>query len=109
LEVAQHVDPGADWGPYRPWVFPFALLRTGRRDEARAALRAQPEPPADLLYEALCCLQATLALELGDQAVLDQIHTRLQPAAAELAGAGSGLVTVGPVDRYLTAVTTALG
>ncbi|MFC7940632.1 BTAD domain-containing putative transcriptional regulator, partial [Streptomyces sp. NPDC057387] len=48
------VDPRADWGPYRPWAEPFALLAEGRDTEARGALRALPEPPPDLLYEALC-------------------------------------------------------
>jgi hypothetical protein len=28
-------------------------------------------------------------------------HRALAPAAAELAGAGSGLLTLGPVSRYL--------
>ncbi|WP_425246159.1 AfsR/SARP family transcriptional regulator [Streptomyces sp. NEAU-NA10] len=107
-QAAEHVDPDADWGPYRPWVEPFILLRTGRRADAEATLRAVPEPPADLLYEAMCCLQATLALEFGDRAVLEQLRARLLPAAGELAGAGSGLITLGPVDRWLTAITHAL-
>ncbi|WP_405720501.1 winged helix-turn-helix domain-containing protein [Streptomyces sp. NBC_01537] len=108
LRAADGVAPSADWGPYRPWAEPFALLRTGRRADARAALRALPEPPADLMYEVLCCLQAAVALELGDRAVLRRVRSRLLPAAGELAGGGSGLVTLGPVDRYLTAITAAL-
>ena len=106
--VAERLDPGTDWGPYRRWVDPLVLLGGDRRAEARAALRALPQPPADLMYEALCCLQAAAALELGDQVVLARLRTRLRPAAAELAGAGSGLITLGPVDRYLTAITAAL-
>ncbi|WP_066941822.1 AfsR/SARP family transcriptional regulator [Microtetraspora fusca] len=107
-EAAAAVDPDADWGPYRPWAEPFLLLRAGRHAEGRAALRALPEPPADLMYEALCCLQAAAALELRDQAVLEQVRARLLPAAGELAGAGSGLITLGPVDHWLAALTTAL-
>ncbi|WP_431047297.1 BTAD domain-containing putative transcriptional regulator [Streptomyces sp. P1-3] len=107
-EAAQHVAPDADWGPYLPWAEPFILLRTGRDAEAHARLRALPEPPADLLYEALCCLQAAVALELGDRPVLEQLHARLLPAAGELAGAGSGLITLGPVDRWLTTISDAL-
>ncbi|BBB00823.1 putative regulator [Actinacidiphila reveromycinica] len=99
--AAERADPGADWGPYRPWAEPFLLLGARRRADAREALRALPEPPADLTYEALCCLQAALAAELGDQPALRQARTRLLPAAGELAGAGSGMFTVGPVDRYL--------
>jgi DNA-binding SARP family transcriptional activator len=108
-DAAPHVDMGADWGPYRAWAALFVALRTGRRNDTRTMLRALPEPPADLLYEALCCLEAAVALELGDRDALEQLHARLLPAADELAGAGSGLVTVGPVDRWLSDITTALG
>ncbi|MGC0386914.1 BTAD domain-containing putative transcriptional regulator [Streptomyces sp. SAI-129] len=102
------VDPGADWGPYRPWAEPFALLAAGRDTEARNALRALPEPPPDLLYEALCCAEAALALALGDRPALRRTHDRLLPASGELAGAGSGLLTFGPVDGWLDALGRAL-
>jgi DNA-binding SARP family transcriptional activator len=102
------VDLQADWGPFRPWAEPFALAAAGRHTEARAALRALPEPPRDLLYEVCCCLEATVALEVGDQVVLERVYNRLLPAADELAGAGSGLVTLGPVEHYLADIATAL-
>ncbi|MET9561414.1 AfsR/SARP family transcriptional regulator [Streptomyces tauricus] len=95
-------DPRPDWGPYRPWAEPFTLLEAGRRTEARTALRALPEPPHDLLYEACCALEAEAARRLGERAALERARDRLRPAAAELAGAGSGLLTLGPVERYLT-------
>ncbi|MEV7136975.1 AfsR/SARP family transcriptional regulator [Streptomyces tauricus] len=95
-------DPRPDWGPYRPWAEPFTLLEAGRRAEARTALRALPEPSHDLLYEACCALEAEAARRLGDRAALERARDRLRPAAAELAGAGSGLLTLGPVERYLT-------
>ncbi|GGL64668.1 SARP family transcriptional regulator [Streptomyces fumigatiscleroticus] len=101
------VDPDADWGPYRPWAQPFALLAEGRGNEARTALRTLPEPPPDLLYEALCCLEGALALTLGDRAALRRTRTRLRPAAGQLAGAGSGWLTLGPVDDWLAALDTA--
>ncbi|MFF4214160.1 BTAD domain-containing putative transcriptional regulator [Streptomyces sp. NPDC001796] len=101
LKAAEQIDPGADWGPYRPWAEPFVLLRSGRHADAREALHALPEPPADLLYEAMCCLQAAVALELGDRAAWEQARARLQPAAGQLAGAGSGLLTLGPVNNWL--------
>ncbi|MFG3322800.1 BTAD domain-containing putative transcriptional regulator [Streptomyces sp. NPDC048171] len=106
---AAEVDPGADWGPYRPWAEPFALLSDGRAAEARTALAALTEPPPDLLYEALCCAEAALALRLGDRAALERTHARLLPASGELAGAGSGLLTFGPVDDWLAAIRRALG
>ncbi|GHB53400.1 SARP family transcriptional regulator [Streptomyces umbrinus] len=95
-------DPRADWGPHRPWAEPFTLIAEGRHTEARTALHALPEPPHDLLYEAYCALEAEAALRLDDRTVLERARTRLRPAAAELAGAGSGLLTLGPVERYLT-------
>ncbi|WP_371598753.1 BTAD domain-containing putative transcriptional regulator [Streptomyces sp. NBC_00564] len=106
---ATGVDLRADWGPYRPWAEPLALLETGRRTEAGTALRALPEPPRDLLYEALSCLEAAAALRLGDPLVLRRTHARLLPAAAELAGAGSGLISLGPVKQWLAEIATRLG
>ncbi|MGV9700106.1 BTAD domain-containing putative transcriptional regulator [Streptomyces sp. NPDC003470] len=103
------VDPRADWGPYRPWAAPFALLGEGREAEARSALRALTEPPPDLLHEALCCAEAALALALGDRTALRRTYGRLLPAAGQLAGAGSGLLTFGPVDDWLAAIRRALG
>ncbi len=102
------VDPRADWGPYRPWAEPFALLADGRRTEARTALRSLAEPPPDLLYEALCCAEAALALALDDRTALERTYERLLPAAGEIAGAGSGLLTFGPVDTWLAGLRRAL-
>ncbi|MFD5304353.1 MULTISPECIES: BTAD domain-containing putative transcriptional regulator [unclassified Streptomyces] len=102
------VDPRADWGPYRPWTEPFALLADGRRTEARTALRSLAEPPPDLLYEALCCAEAALALAIGDRTALERTYERLLPAAGEIAGAGSGLLTFGPVDTWLAGLRRAL-
>ncbi|MFI6654712.1 BTAD domain-containing putative transcriptional regulator [Streptomyces sp. NPDC050523] len=104
-QAAEHVDPDDDWGPYRPWIEPYVHLGAGARENAADLLRAVPEPPADLLYEALCCLQAAVALELGDRTTPARLHARLSPAAGELAGAGSGLISLGPVDRWLTAMS----
>jgi DNA-binding SARP family transcriptional activator len=103
------VDPDTDWGPYRPWAEPFAVLAAGRDTEARTALAALPEPPPDLLYEALCCAEAALALALGDRTALERTYERLLPASGELAGAGSGLLTFGPVDGWLAAIRRTLG
>ncbi|WP_052360481.1 BTAD domain-containing putative transcriptional regulator [Kutzneria albida] len=98
------VDLKADWGPHLDWVRPLGLLAAGDRDGALAAARAVPESPRDLLYEARTCLLAVAAIELRDRPLMRQAHARLLPAAGELAGAGSGLVTLGPVSRYLDAL-----
>ncbi|WP_407565025.1 BTAD domain-containing putative transcriptional regulator [Streptomyces sp. 184] len=99
----------ADWGPYEPWVRPFLLLAADRRAEAAKALRAAPEPPRDLMQEVAWCLVARAAVELGDRAAMARARDRLAPAAAEIAGAGTGLLTLGPVADHLAALTAALG
>jgi DNA-binding SARP family transcriptional activator len=103
-------DPGprCDWGPYEPWARPLLLASEGREDEAVHLLGSVPSPPRDLLYEALWGLLAHTALRVGDHATMRRAHTALAPAAGELAGAGSGVLTLGPVSAYLDALTTAL-
>ncbi|MFD3586210.1 BTAD domain-containing putative transcriptional regulator [Streptomyces sp. NPDC058683] len=102
------LDPAADWGPYLPWIRPGLALAADDERTAREALRGLPEPPADLVQEALWCVVAAVALELGDRPALRRCQDRLRPAAGQLAGAGSGLLTAGPVDAWLTAIGGAL-
>ncbi|MFE7571023.1 BTAD domain-containing putative transcriptional regulator [Streptomyces sp. NPDC057539] len=94
-------DDRIDWGPYASWVRPLVLLAQDRRDAAGAALREVPDPPPDLLLEALWCLTARAAITLGDRETIRRAYSGLTPAATELAGAGSGLLSLGPVARYL--------
>lgn len=95
------VADAADWGPYEPWVRPLVLLAEDRLGEAAAALRALPDPPRDLLYEAVWCLVARAATAVGDRTAMIRARDELAPAAGELAGAGSGLLSLGPVEAYL--------
>ncbi|TCN41177.1 DNA-binding SARP family transcriptional activator [Kribbella orskensis] len=99
---------GDDWGPYEPWVRPLALLAEGRRAEAEVALEETPDPPGDLLLEAMWCLTARAAIALGNRRVMQRASAALEPAATELAGAGSGLVAFGPVSRQLDELALAL-
>ncbi|MFG1993145.1 BTAD domain-containing putative transcriptional regulator [Actinoplanes sp. NPDC048988] len=92
--------PDDDYGPYEPWCRPLVLIADGRTTQAREALRNAPDPPADLLAEALWCLLARAATLLGDQPVRDRARAALAPAAREIAGAASGLLTAGPVAGY---------
>ncbi|WP_307867781.1 BTAD domain-containing putative transcriptional regulator [Umezawaea beigongshangensis] len=103
------VDLNADWGPHLDWVRPLGLLTAGNRAGALAALRAVPDTPGDLLAEVRLCLLAEAALGLRDRSALARAHAELLPAAGELAGAGSGLVTLGPVAGRLARLATALG
>ncbi|MGN9767646.1 BTAD domain-containing putative transcriptional regulator [Micromonospora sp. SD12] len=99
----------ADFGPYEPWARPLVLLAAGRRGEAAAALRAVPDSPHDLLREARLCLAARAALALDDHDTMRQAYAALVPAADELAGAGSGVLTLGPVARHLADLAAAMG
>ncbi|MEX5632831.1 BTAD domain-containing putative transcriptional regulator [Parafrankia sp. FMc2] len=98
-------DPRLDWGPYAPWAAPLVLLaRDDRerddREQARAALTTAPEPPRDHLQEALWCLTARAAMQLGEPAIAARAARALWPARTEHAGAASGMITLGPVERY---------
>jgi hypothetical protein len=91
-------DDGAHCGPYEPWARPDPT-----------ALCALPDPPAGLFTEALWCLVARAALTAGDRATMARAHAALAPAAQEWAGAGSGLLTTGPVAEHLRQLDAALG
>ncbi|MFD9052589.1 BTAD domain-containing putative transcriptional regulator [Streptomyces zaomyceticus] len=92
---------GADWGPYAPWVHPLLLLGEERVEEAVAALLSVPRPPHDLMQEALWCLLARAASLAGERRVASRAASELAPAAAEIAGASSGLLTFGPVAAFV--------
>jgi hypothetical protein len=94
-------DPQLDWGPNRPWTAPLALLAEGRREGARAALVAAGPPPRDHLQEALWCLTARAAVHLDEREIAARAAHALRDASAEDAGAASGMLTLGPVRRYL--------
>ncbi|MFD2466560.1 BTAD domain-containing putative transcriptional regulator [Amycolatopsis silviterrae] len=63
---------------------------------------ALPPDRPDLLLELRACLTAST----GDAR---ELYARLAPAENELAGAGSGLVTLGPVAYYLGELAVRLG
>ncbi|MFC7549038.1 BTAD domain-containing putative transcriptional regulator [Plantactinospora sp. GCM10030261] len=98
-----------DWGPYLPWARPHVLLAQDRPADAAVALRRIPEPSRDLLFEALWCLTAQAAITMDDRGVMERARTELAPASKELAGAGSGMLTIGPVAHHLGCLATALG
>ncbi|MFF9147401.1 BTAD domain-containing putative transcriptional regulator [Streptomyces sp. NPDC014861] len=98
-----------DPGPYRPWIDPLLLAASGATEAARRALDTVPRPPHDLLQEALWCVLARTAAAVGHRPVLRRARQELSPAATELAGAGSGLISYGPVIHHLAAADAALG
>lgn len=100
--------PDQDWGPYEPWVTPLLLLAEDRRADAAVAAQAVPESPHDLLTELRLCLSARTAMALDDRPAMERVHAALLPAANELAGAATGMVTLGPVARTLGDLAAAL-
>ncbi|MEU8414060.1 hypothetical protein AB0C24_14835 [Amycolatopsis japonica] len=82
------------YGAYESWCRPVLPI---------------PDSPRDLLFEARTCLHAVVAIELGDRAAMERLYTELLPAEGEIAGAGSGMLTLRPVAHYLGELATALG
>jgi len=101
LQHGRPAQTDEQWGPYEPWTRPLVLLAKGLDAQAAVAVREAPEPPHDLLYEAMWCLIARAAVAVGDRQLMRRAHTALLPAADELAGAGSGLMTFGPISEVL--------
>ncbi|MEV5844689.1 BTAD domain-containing putative transcriptional regulator [Streptomyces sp. NPDC051985] len=106
--IREALGPTADWGPYLPWIRPALALAADDERAAREALRGLPEPPADLVQEALWCVAAAAALALDDRPTLRRCQEALRPATGQLAGAGTGLLTAGPIDTWLTAIENTL-
>ncbi|MFJ2808592.1 BTAD domain-containing putative transcriptional regulator [Kitasatospora sp. NPDC087271] len=102
-------DPHLDWGPYRAWARPLVLLAQDRVEEARAALAAVPEPARDHMQEAMWCLTARAAVRLGEPGIAARAGASLRGARAEHAGAASGMLTLGPVARYLAEAEACAG
>ncbi|QWF83283.1 BTAD domain-containing putative transcriptional regulator [Amycolatopsis sp. CA-230715] len=99
LRLQQGLAPdtdGVDFGAYQPWC------RPGNPAEI-------PVSPDDLLREARDCLHATVAIGLDDGSAMAGLYARLLPAADEVAGAGSGILTLRPVAHYLGDLASALG
>ncbi len=113
--------PGTGMSGLDNGILPFALLCHGLQRGQRPELdrfgayedwcrpgATVPPSPRDLLYEARTCLHAMVALERDDHATMARLYEELLPASNELAGAGSGLLTLRPVAHYLAELATAL-
>jgi DNA-binding SARP family transcriptional activator len=86
-------------------VLPLALLSVGAAVDAY-----RPDPaPRDLLFEAHAGLLAADAIRTGDAPAMRRLYDELVPAADELAGAASGMLSFGPVAGYLADLADALG
>jgi DNA-binding SARP family transcriptional activator len=92
-------DVGADFGAHEPWCRPLVA----------GAMSDIPPAPHDLLFEVRTCLHALTAIARDDRPAMARLYEELLPAADEVAGAGSGLVTLRPVAHYLGELAAALG
>ncbi|MFF0378613.1 AfsR/SARP family transcriptional regulator [Actinoplanes missouriensis] len=103
LPLTSPHDPAGDArrGPYEPW----ARLVLDPRSTGPAGI---PDPPADLLAEALWCLYARAAIAAADVPAMARAREALLPASAEWAGAASGVLTLGPVSDQIAALDDAL-
>ncbi|TNC20668.1 ATP-binding protein [Amycolatopsis alkalitolerans] len=72
-------------------------------------LEGYAHSPRDLLFEVRTCLHATVAIRRSDRVAMERCYAELLPAEGELAGAGSGLLTLRPVAYYLGELAAALG
>jgi DNA-binding SARP family transcriptional activator len=84
--------PDVSFGRYEPWCRPLVEL---------AVTGKIPDSPHDLLLEARLALHALVAIKHDDRAAMERCYAALLPAKDELAGAGSGLLTLRPVAYYL--------
>jgi len=100
-------EPAVDWGLLEPWVRPHLLLAEGRHDEAKVLLKALPDPDPDHFQEALWCLSGHAALLADDSDTMKRTLAALEPARDELADAGTGLLTLGPIAPLLDALEAA--
>ncbi len=66
-------------------------------------------PESGQLLDVRLCLRARAAARSGDTAAMADAYRLLLPAEDELAGAGSGLVALGPVAQELGDLAVALG
>lgn len=89
-----------DFGPYEPWVRPALAALRNRDATAARALAVVPDPPHDLVMEAIWMLIGRAALASGSVEAGRRAHSALSPAAAERA-AGSGAIDLGPIAPLL--------
>ncbi|GAA2890035.1 hypothetical protein GCM10010472_55660 [Pseudonocardia halophobica] len=86
-----------------------ALVAAGRVDEARALWRPDLHPPRTYYWLLFMGLRAEVAVALGDREAAAACLAELGPWADQLAGLGSGTVTLGPVAQHLGELGGVLG
>ncbi|MCI3931408.1 BTAD domain-containing putative transcriptional regulator [Streptomyces sp. AN091965] len=113
--LAEHVD--LSLREYETWgrgagcgaTHALTLAAAGRGARARALLPELLTMRRDFLYELRLAAAGLAAVRLGEDDLAEAAYEELLPAADELAGAGSGMVTLGPVAQYLGEIAEHLG
>jgi hypothetical protein len=101
LQAGRPAPEDGDFGPYERWARPVVLVAEGHLDRARDLLRDVPDPPPDHLIEANWCLLGQAGVQVGDRDVVARARAALEAAKDRLAGAGSGVLTLGPATLWL--------
>ncbi|WP_282797248.1 BTAD domain-containing putative transcriptional regulator [Streptomyces sp. CC224B] len=86
-------------------LLPLALMCLGLGAEPAAG----GVPGAGQLLDLRLCLRARAAVRAGDTARMEASYRELLPGRDEVAGAGSGLLALGPVAQDLGDLAAALG
>ncbi len=113
--LAEHVD--LSLREYETWgrgagcgaTHALTLAAAGHGARARALLPELLTMRRDFLYELRLAAAGLAAVQLGEDDLAEAAYEELLPAADELAGAGSGMVTLGPVAQYLGEIAEHLG
>ncbi|GLZ53262.1 hypothetical protein [Actinomycetospora sp. NBRC 106378] len=115
LRLRQGEPPGKlpDAGPYAPWVRAWASsawkqgpvgvlpVPCSQCQENRHRRLDLPDPPPGHVADALWVLAGRAGLAVGDTDLVARAVEALTPAAGEVAGANSGLLSFGPVADHL--------
>jgi hypothetical protein len=95
-----------DFGPGAPYAGP---LLADDADTTRELLRAAPAPPPDHLAGLRWALLGEAARRAADPHTARAVRRALTPAAGELIGAGTGMLSLGPVSTLLDALDKLAG
>jgi DNA-binding SARP family transcriptional activator len=101
-ELAPAVDElDARFGPLAADARAVALAAAGRRDQARAALRAAPPLRPDFYFSVFATLRAQAVVALDQREHGEELYAALLPIRGQLAGVASTSLAMRPVAHTL--------
>jgi hypothetical protein len=101
-------------GPTSTTMLALAYATVHRREEglarlARLPVEALPSIPRDIMWSATLAMLSRAVIRLGAVAYAGPIYELLEPHADRDCPWGSGLMSFGPISRYLGMLATTLG